>query len=245
MKWVTHFLVVFFALFLVLPVNAQRYHVGVMGGLNFADLDSDIFDFAGEFVGDISRITVYGIGGVVDINLYRNIYLHLEPMYLQRGGVLETNLAPVIPEDVPFDISIPGIDLTFKSSYIEIPVLLKTEFGNNVRPYLLAGPTIGLLLSSSIEAEVFGIGIKCDMKDVTESVNFGFAFGTGLCVPFGTGSLFLEGRYTIGMIDLFKEGTLEIGGGPIEIQETIVEEDKVVKTNGLQIMLGVTMPLSR
>ena len=139
---------------------------------------------------------------------------------------------------------ISGIDFTFKSSFIEVPVLLKTEFGNTVRPYLLIGPTIGFLLNSSIEAEVLGFGLRCDMKDVTESINLGFTVGTGVRFPAGTWSLFIDGRYTFGLLDIYKKGTFEIGAGPVTITETIIEEDQIMKTRGLQIMLGVTIPVN-
>ena len=104
-------------------VNAQKIQVGTIGGLNFADLDSDIFEFEEGIAIDISKITVYGIGGLVDIHLYKNLFLHLEPMYLQQGGMVETDLAPIVSEDIPINLTSSGIDLTFKTSYLEIPIL--------------------------------------------------------------------------------------------------------------------------
>jgi len=79
MKSIIMFLVLLVTLCMVLPVRAQ-VHLGVLGGLNMANLSLDQGDMGGA---DFSSRTVYGFGGVLDYSIGENIALRFEPMYLQ------------------------------------------------------------------------------------------------------------------------------------------------------------------
>jgi opacity protein-like surface antigen len=204
MKKLCLLLGVIVALFMVTPVSAQ-HSIGFCGGLNLAKLSFDP-DLEGV---DKSFRTAFGAGGVLDLRLAENVALHLEPMYLQKGVKLEGG----------------GEEAKVKLAYIEVPVLFKIALGTSTtRPYLMAGPAIGFLLSSKLTN-----GGEEDLKDQTEDIDFGLNFGAGLSFPAGTNTIFVEGRYALGLTDIAKEGT--------------GEEDEKVKTNGIQIMAGVTFPL--
>jgi Outer membrane protein beta-barrel domain len=207
-----------------LPTNAQ-HRVGVVGGLNFADAEVEIIRQSA----DVSSRTLFGLGGVVDLRLSKNFGLHLEPMYLQKGGASK-------------DIQ-PGVDFRLKSSYVELPIFFKAEFGNTVRPYLMAGPSVAILLRADLEAELGGIVFKGDAKDATESVDFAAAFGAGVSYPLGRSAIFLEGRYFLGFTNNIKGGTFEVAAGPLVEELTWNKETDKLKNRGFQIMAGVTYAL--
>ena len=157
------------------PASAQ-HRIGVVGGLNFANAEVEI---ARQSVQVTSR-TLFGLGGVVDLSLSKNFGLHVEPMYLQKGGA-------------SIDIQ-PGVEFRLKSSYVELPVFFKAEFGNAVKPYLMAGPSVAILLRADLEAELSGIVFKGDAKDATEGIDFAAAFGAGVNFPLGTVIFFSASR---------------------------------------------------
>ena len=60
MKRFSYLFIVLFTFLIVLPIYAQKFNVGIIGGLNFADMD---------IVGDgsdqkVSHKLAFGIGGV-------------------------------------------------------------------------------------------------------------------------------------------------------------------------------------
>ena len=59
------------------------------------------------------------------------------------------------------------------------------------------------------------ITFKGDLKEVTESLDFGLGFGAGVSYPFSTAAIFVEGRYTLGLVNMQKGGTFELTAGPI------------------------------
>jgi hypothetical protein len=156
-------------------------------------------------------------------------------MYLKRGGGLQT--------DIPFDL--PNIGLSVESSYIELPFLLRAEFGDAVRPYVLAGPTFGYLLDSYVAVEAMGIGIRCSIKEITKTFQPGFTYGAGIRYPVGDFCLFLEGRYTVGLSNIIEDGPFSLQVGEEFIEESISEDAVEMKTKGLQLMVGMTIPLGK
>ena len=126
-----------------------KLQIGVIGGLNFSGADIEIV----EEGADVSNTTVFGIGGVFDWNLNQTFSLRLEPMYLQKGiGKSELDVQP-------------DVEWTLESSYLELPVFIKAEFGSAIRPYIMAGPSFGLLLTSDVRAELSGLTFKGDSKE--------------------------------------------------------------------------------
>jgi hypothetical protein len=152
-------------------------------------------------------------------------------MYLQKGCNIKEGNDPVNqPEG------------RILSGAVELPVLIQYRFGNSVRPYLIAGPSFGYNLNSQIEFELTGLSFEGDMKDVTEVFDLGFSFGGGVLVPIRFGQIFLEGRYTHGLLNQRKSGSVIMRSNSIEVElETDKEEDKFTN-RGIQLMLGITFP---
>ena len=137
-------------------IKAQQTRVGILGGLNFSNLDLDNISSGNSFSNNISSITTFSVGAILEFNIYDNLFLQIEPMYTERGG------APKIP--------IPFVNLTYKSSYIEFPVLFKAKVGKNISPYILGGVSLGFMIESGLTAEAFGFDINMDIENLTESL---------------------------------------------------------------------------
>lgn len=236
MKKITYFIIALL-LCAVLPAYSQssdyhtnKFSLGIIGGLNYADMN-----FPNHQGADDQRITsllVFGAGAVLDIRLAKNIFVHIEPMYLQKGCKIEEGTDPVNqPEG------------QIKSSSIEIPILIKYTFGNRIKPYLVAGPIVGYNLKSDIEFEVTGIKFKGDLKEVTEAFDLELTFGGGIQVPFGFGILFLEGRYTYGLINQRKSGTTTLSSNVFEFDLTSNKKEDKYTNRGFQLLAGVSIPL--
>jgi len=227
MKQMTYLLVMLFALCLVLPVSAQICRVGVIGGLNFADLEITFAQEPGDDHDILSR-TFFGAGGVFSIQLHRNISIQLEPMYMKEGGLYRGEGDP---------------ELKVTSSVLTLPLFLKVGMGDKIRPYVIAGPTISYILDSEMEAEMAGLVLRGDMKDIIKRTTFGVSFGAGLGVPLWKGTLFIEGRYQSGLTNVNKGGTVNFYAGDLMIPGPDTDPEDEIKIKGIRVMLGYTIPL--
>jgi len=199
------------AVFLLSPLYSQT-SIGIIGGPAAANFSTD------DDESDIYSMAAYGIGGVLEFGFTPIAALRFEPMFLQKGA----------ESDVYIDDFYEFTGM-YKINYLEIPVLLKAEF---YIPYVFAGPSIGLLLNSKLVTEAEQGNASIDTKDVTESMDVSAVVGAGLNFSFGLVSLFLEGRYQLGLTDILKDGTIYVLDEPIELAGT-------VKNRGTQVMIGV------
>lgn len=202
--------------FIFANVTFAQINVGVIGGVNITDVDiSDVEDNI-----NTGTRSGFGIGGVLNLSLGPKLKLVFEPMYSQKGAEL---LFVDNPEFL-------GTIIKFNIDYIEIPIMVRIELGNStMKPYVIAGPTIGFVLSSKIKLSALGIDIEADLDNVVKSVDIGIGFGGGLSFPIGSNSLFIEGRYLLVLTDIVDDGTFDLAG---DVSELIGN----VKTKGLQIM---------
>jgi len=205
----------------------SKFQLGLIVGLNIVTVDIEI-DNEGA---DVSSSTDFGIGGVLDWRLNQTFSLRLEPMYLQSGlGKTEVDVQP-------------GVDFYGKSSFLELPIFIKAEFDGNVRPYILVGPSFGLLFSSEISAEFNEITFKGDSESASEDLNVSLAFGGGISYPTDKFSIFFEGRYVHGLTNNIKGGTVILSGGHVTQGIDWDKKTDSLKYRGFQILGGVTFPL--
>ena len=76
-------LMISFSLILFVSAKAQKLQFGVIGGLNFADMDLKTSTGTDRLT---SSRTLFGVGGVLDLNFGQYTSLVVEPKYLQKGG---------------------------------------------------------------------------------------------------------------------------------------------------------------
>ncbi|MFQ5640033.1 MAG: porin family protein [bacterium] len=211
-------------------IGQHKLHVGVIGGVNSAKLNIRIGEISPQLleanpnIGDIPDTEVrftFAIGGVLDYTLSQSICIRFEPMYMQKGTKATSK-----------DSNGDDIESKLKLSYFEFPVLLKFNLtSGNVYPYVLAGPSLGYNLSAKSEV-VFGEAhFESDLKRTTKSMDFGLSVGAGVSFSLGKIALFLEGRYTKGLINIDDTNARFTG------------LERRIKTKGVQLMSGFTMPL--
>jgi hypothetical protein len=205
------------SIFESLPVLAQG-RLGVISGLNIATFDVKEAD--GE---EWNSRVVFAIGAASEHPLGKNVAVNLKYLYLQKGSSA-------------MSVETENVELKFKLAYLEIPLSLKIALGSGKkRPYLIFGPSVALLLSSKVSAGVpTGIGgaeVELDIKKHTRFFDAGLQGGAGISFEAGRNQIFLEARYTRGLIDIIDPAGPEL-------------DDADAKTKGIQLMAGILFPAS-
>lgn len=146
------------------------------------------------------------------------------------GGVIEAGINPQFAVVSGLRYIMKGTEVTSansttvnKANFLEIPALLKVKFPmTEVKPYLIAGPTLGLKLSASTRTD-FGTtgGNDVDNPNV-ESIDFGLFFGAGLDFSLNPNvDLYFQPGYSLGLSNISKI------------------QGQTAKTNGIQLVAGV------
>lgn len=102
--------------------------------------------------------------------------LQPELHWMQKGSVIE---------DINSD------DITNTFNYLELPVLLRFNFGNSAKIFAIGGPSVGYLLSGKT-------GDNDINKDDFEDLEWGAHLGLGV----GLGALEIDVRYMAGLSDI-------------------------------------------
>jgi opacity protein-like surface antigen len=206
---------------LSIPCTAQ-INLGILGGVNVASLSNNKAEWT------MYSKTSWGAGVLVEIGFTPNLSLVSTPMLLKKGG-------KAIEGPTHYE---------FHNSYLELPVLVKVGFGNTVRPYVLAGPSIGYLVKATLGGWSGADKLEADMDPVTEKWDLGLAVGGGLSVAAGNVILFIEGRYAFSFTDASKGGNVEIKAGSTTMPGTMLDEHEL-KNRGIHIMAGLSIPVKK
>lgn len=163
---------------------------GIKAGVNIAT-------FGGDAEDSDSR-TGFHAGAVAEFKLSETFSIQPELFYSQMGAKSEYN-------DDFGGISV-SYEETAKYDYISLPVLAKYYIIEGLS--IEAGPQISLLVSSKIEQKASGGGesgeATTDVKDSTNSIDFGLAGGLAYDLPMG---VFFQARYYAGI-----SNTLDVEG---------------------------------
>jgi Outer membrane protein beta-barrel domain len=170
-----------------------RLELGSKLGLSLAnfvgaDATSELVEYAHK-----PSIT---LGGLVSIRVWRWLAVQTEVLYVSKGR-------DVVVEGTVTD--------TFDGDYIEFPLLARIMFplGEQVAPYLLAGPTFGILRSFTLEDHE--AGSVDDRTDLAKSVDLSLLGGIGVKVALtNEHALMIEGRYNRSLATLVKDETEDL-----------------------------------
>jgi len=219
-----YYLVFIMILVVSLSLNVRAQHrIGIIGGINMATMNVHVENDEKN----ISGRTDFGAGALMELEMKKSLFLHCEALYLQKGGILDETI------DSP--------EAEFSISFLEIPLFLKAVFGKIIKPYVFAGPTVGINLTSEAEFSIGTLTFEGSLENVIKKFDIGLGFGVGISYPVGTGSVFFESRYVLGLNDISKSGTVELSSGSITEDMDMLDED-ILKTKGLQIMVGISFP---
>lgn len=208
-------------------IGISQVKLGVRGGLNLANVSEDLggtetFDFEGlplQITLVQSNRTTFNAGGFLEYWFSPMFALQINLLYNQKGFLIEGNLnETIIEQGIPINITLDAEE-TVKLSYLSFPILAKVAFGeSNFKPFLIAGPEIGFLLSAkdqakvSAKAEAMGqtvgpitIEEEEDIKEFIESFEFALDFGGGLSYSFGNIEIFADFIYSLGITKINKE----------------------------------------
>lgn len=98
-----------------------------------------------------------------------------------------------------------------KLAYIEIPALFKFALQGKgaMRPFVLAGPAAGILLSAKNETTIAGKTSVINFTDKARTLDLGATFGGGLNFLLGNKEIFVEARYDLGLRKIQNKSSLD------------------------------------
>jgi len=224
------FLVV--AISLTIQTVAGQARLGLVGGLHFSEADQVRFFDAGA-----SQSMKYVLGGIFDYTLTRNLTLLAMPTYSEKG-----TSALLMSSDGM------GGRLYFDLCYLELPLLLKYSIGNDLRPHVVIGPTIGINLSSRLRAELRDpklgqLQIETSAREIVRDLEYSVEVGCGLSYELDAIlTVFLQARYTRGVNNVARNGSVRttLHG---EVVEKRLHDEPVYRNKGLRILVGFEFPL--
>ena len=203
----------FLLLVLTSSMSTGQSYIGVFGGLNSSKLTGDSPNKA-----KYKSLMGANVGAYIDIKLGKIVWLSIQPSYTQEGTKISYSVKGL---EEPVD------SISIRLNYFSLPVFLKVS-STNGRFYALGGIETGLLLNNSISSH----GSKQDIDANIADWNLAAHFGAGIKIPVGLPRLFVELRYSQGLVNLTDE--------PIE--KSYVPR---VKTSGFKVLAGIEIPLKR
>lgn len=188
----------------------SQVDLGIIGGINSSSLQ---IEPSGDF--DVEGRTTFGVGLFLNLQANDFIGLQVTPMFLQKGANAK----------IDFDF----IDYTeYKADYLEIPILARLNFdAGMLKPYLLAGPSLGFQLNSTY---IDGDGKEVDITDETKNLDFSLVLGGGLEIELENISLFGQLTYNHGLSN-------------IDNSDGILDFTDEIYTRSIGIYAGLSIPL--
>ncbi|HRI84765.1 MAG TPA: porin family protein [Ignavibacteria bacterium] len=205
MKNLVFLVLLFVVLLFSSESNAQvKVSLGLEAGINIANTTQTPDANTNSKVGMIA-------GGVLELGLSKQISIVPGIRYVMKGNSFTTN----------------NVNVDNKGNFLQFPALLKVKFPlTEIKPYLIAGPILGILLSSTQDQSTSTQSASFDTKANFETTEFSLLFGGGLDFKVATTTdLFFQFGYELGLSNISKV-----------VNQTI-------KTNGIQITAGAKFGL--
>jgi hypothetical protein len=193
--------------------GTAQHLIGVFSGVNSSILAGDAPEKA-----NYKSLIGLNAGVHFDLKLSKTLYLSMQPSYSQEGTKIFYNVGK---NEEPVD------SFRIRLNYFSLPLMLKVMTPNE-RFYALGGVETGLLSNYHVRSHDEEVDMDIDI----ETVNIVVHFGAGIKIPLGLPKLFIELRYTQGLLNLTDEPVLE----------SYVPR---VKTSGFKVLAGIEFPLKK
>ncbi len=209
-----HYKLTFFVLLLAtIPISAQL-SIGVFSVLSSANISGNP-PSSTEYTG----LTEFGGGVIVDYQLNDEITVSLQPMILPKGTTVSYDL-PSYKEQRD--------SVFINTSYLTIPIMIKVAASKVM--YVSGGIDLGFLQSASYENA--NTNDKGDLSDKINSFELSANFAVGAKFPISVFNIFIEGRYS--------QGLLNASNFPESSSTGISPE---FKNTGMQLLVGILYDL--
>jgi len=206
--------------------------IGVRAGASIASEAIDLPD------GASSSFKIGPIGGIeYDHWFNENSGISASVLYTAKG--INENYGAAADSRVVGNTIYSGDD-NFSFNYIEIPIVYKLSFGyGDIKPYVFAGPSIGMLLSAS-EAPTETIPPVNDLKSHLNTLDISAYFGAGIIDRIYQGpTIFLDLGYAAGLTKVYKEPPPErTPGGPQQAFPLPIDPTNA-KSSDIRVTIGV------
>ncbi|HUR30951.1 MAG TPA: porin family protein [Saprospiraceae bacterium] len=173
---------IFLLCFLMFTTTVAQPKFGVRAGVNISNQEFKQGDL------NIQPKTKYGLdlGFVTNFPLGEVVSFAPELHWLQKGFTIE-------------DFHFNGLVMNGTSTlnYLELPLLIKFNFGETAKFFVMGGPSFGYLLS---DKTVDDNGNEIDLGD-RSNIELGAHFGAGI----GVGPVIIDVRYLLGITNLAKD----------------------------------------
>ncbi len=158
----------------------------------------------------------YQFGLMMEYKFNPHFAIAPEVVFASQGGKSKA-LAFKVDDDFDFD-GVTIADVKYTANYINVPLMLKfyatPEFSIDF------GPQVGFNVFN--KAKVKGAKKSVDVKDMTQTVDFGLGLGATYNL---TENAFVQARYTMGLTKVFKD-------------EEVLGENKA-KNGNIQVAFGM------
>jgi hypothetical protein len=197
--------------FMGLALSAHsQFQVGIKG--NYATTGATVNGIA-DFLPSPNHIDNYSVGIFGQYSLGNGFSFQPELLLSQKGfSVREDFDVNIFDFDVPL-----GIEARTKIKYVEMPLLAKYTFGENVGFYLEGGPSLGYAVDADIEERAhllidFNIGQQdIDLsKDLYNRWEVAGLVGAGVTIPAGAASIDLGMRYQHSITDMLDNPIIDV-----------------------------------
>ena len=166
---------------------------------------------SGDDISDEEAKTGLLVGAAFNLPLDEDlISLQPEVLYIQKGTKQD------------------GSRLRRRFNYVEVPILVKVSIGTDqIKGYFNAGPSLGFGVSSKqrLTDDSYGKVTFGGDPGFAKRIDVGLQFGGGVGFEAGPGSLILDLRYGVGLLNVY--------------------EDRSLKNRALALSLGYALPLGQ
>ncbi len=160
-----------------------------------------------------NRFSFFG-GLGLEFPLSRVLELEFDLLYKEAGGQyrVETGF---------FDSYL----YEYQLKKISAPLLLKAHFWKKSRPYFLTGFDFSLILSHRLQlfyqseaGQIMEKLREADLKSLTRKTDLALVLGLGFEVALNKRRVSVEGRYEVGLPDLYRGPALAFEGRPVKVR---------------------------